>query len=150
MVDYLSGKPIEQVTEDDPLANLFSIHHGKALDNRFGFFFEKLEQHLSDPTRRHDFSIMLVDLDSFAKFNDTYGCPTADSLLEYLGQEITRSARSIDHVAKIDADQLPDFDAQDSGHGSQSCRGTIRALVKGSTIAMGTIRPNSLRRRPNH
>ena len=49
---------------------------------------------------------MLVDLDSFAKINDTYGCPTADSLLSYLGQEIAHSARSIDHVAKIDADQF--------------------------------------------
>lgn len=141
ITEYLSGKPIEQVTEDDPLANLFRFTMEKALDNRFGFF-EKLEQHLSDPTRQDDFSIMLVDLDSFSKINDTYGCPTADALLEYLGQEITRSARSIDHVAKIDADQFAILMPKTQAMGAKVVAERIRALVKGSTIAMGTIRPN--------
>ena len=55
--------------------------------------------------RRDDLSVMLVDLDSFSKINDTYGCPTADSLLQHLGTEIARSMRPLDHVARIDADQ---------------------------------------------
>jgi diguanylate cyclase (GGDEF)-like protein len=138
---FLQGAPPESPEEDDPLANLFRFTMEKTLDNRTGFF-EKLGEHLKDPNRRDDLSILIVDLDSFAKINDTYGCPTADSLLQYLGQEISRSMRAMDHVAKIDADQFALLLPKTQAMGAKVVAERIRSLVKGSTIAMGTIRPN--------
>ena len=85
---------------------------------------------------------MLVDLDSFSKINDTYGCPTADSLLQHLGTEIARSMRPLDHVARIDADQFALLLPKTQAMGGKVVAERIRSLVKGSTIAMGTIRPN--------
>lgn len=138
---FLQGLPQESPEEDDPLANLFRFTMEKTIDNRTGFI-EKLSEHLNDPNRRDDLSIMLVDLDSFAKINDTYGCPTADSLLQYLGQEISRSMRALDHVAKIDQDQFALLLPKTQAMGAKVVAERIRSLVKGSTIAMGTIRPN--------
>ena len=138
---FLQGDSPETPEEDDPLANLFRFTMEKTLDNRTGFF-EKLGEHLKDPNRRDDLSILIVDLDSFAKINDTYGCPTADSLLQYLGQEISRSMRAMDHVAKIDADQFALLLPKTQALGAKVVAERIRSLVKGSTIAMGTIRPN--------
>lgn len=139
--DVLDGKlPIIE-EEEDPLANLFRFAMEKSLDTRNGFL-DRLTEAINDPGRRDDLSVMLVDLDSFSKINDTYGCPTADSLLQHLGTEIARSMRPLDHVARIDADQFALLLPKTQAMGGKVVAERIRSLVKGSTIAMGTIRPN--------
>jgi diguanylate cyclase (GGDEF)-like protein len=139
--DVLDGKLPVVEEEADPLANLFRFTMEKTVANRNGFL-EKLDEALQDPRRSDDLSIMLVDLDSFSKINDTYGCPTADALLQHLGSEIARSMRPMDLVAKIDADQFALLMPKTQVMGGKVVAERIRALVKGSTIAMGTIRPN--------
>ena len=139
--DILEGKLPEIEEEEDPLANLFRFAMEKSVDNRNGFL-DKLTDALNDPRRTDDLSVMLVDLDSFAKINDTYGCPTADSLLQHLGTEIARSMRPMDQVARIDADQFALLLPKTQAMGGKVVAERIRSLVKGSTIAMGTIRPN--------
>lgn len=139
--DALAGKlPIIE-EEEDPLANLFRFTTEKSVETRTGFL-DKLTEALDDPTRREDVSVMLVDLDSFSKINDTYGCPTADALLQHLGSEIANSMRPIDQVARIDADQFALLLPKTQAMGGKVVAERIRSLVKGSTIAMGTIRPN--------
>jgi diguanylate cyclase (GGDEF)-like protein len=139
--DVLSGKLPILEEEEDPLANLFRFTMEKSVENRNGFL-DKLTEALNDPSRTDDLSVMLVDLDSFSKINDTYGCPTADSLLQHLVTEIARSMRPMDQVAKIDADQFALLLPKTQAMGGKVVAERIRSLVKGSTIAMGTIRPN--------
>ena len=140
--DALAGKlPIIEQEEEDPLANLFRFTMEKSVETRTGFL-DKLTAELNDPTRTYDLSVMLVDLDSFSKINNTYGCPTADALLQHLGTEIANSMRSMDQVAKIDADQFALLLPKTQAMGGKVVAERIRSLVKGSTIAMGTIRPN--------
>ncbi len=139
--DILDGKAPLVEEKEDPLANLFRFTTEKIVDSESGFL-ERLEVALQDDKRRHDLSIMLVDLDSFSKINDTYGCPTADALLKHLGTEIIRWMRPLDHVARIEADQFALLMPQTQAMGAKVVAERIRSLVKGSTIAMGTIRPN--------
>jgi len=50
--------------------------------------------------------------------------------------------RPIDQVARIDADQFALLLPKTQAMGGKVVAERIRSLVKGSTIAMGTIRPN--------
>lgn len=140
--DALNGVPPVLETEEDPLASLFRFTTDQSVDSRSGFL-DKLEVALQDPKRKDDLSVMLIDLDSFSKINDTYGCPTADALLHHLGIEIVRSMRPLDNVARIEADQFALLMPKTQAMGAKVVAERVRSLVKGSTIAMGTIRPNA-------
>ena len=139
--DVLDRKPPIIEEEDDPLANLFRFTTEKTVDTLNGFL-EQLNTAIQDPNRVEDLSLMLVDLDSFSKINNTYGYPTADALLQHLGAEIVSSMGPLDHVARIDADQFALLMPKTQVMGGKVVAERIRSLVKGSTIAMGTIRPN--------
>lgn len=136
-----SGKIRTMQEEEDPLAGLFKFTMERQIDNRVGFL-AKLEENLTDSSRKEDISIMLIDVDNFSKINDTYGFPTADALLQHLGQEIIKSMKVLDHVARIDADQFALLLPKTQAMGAKVVAERMRALVKASTIAMGTIRPN--------
>lgn len=125
---------------DDPFANLFQFSVEKILDNKAGFL-KKLDDKLNED-RDEPFSLILIDLDGFAKVNDAYGLPTADGLLEHLTQQIFKSMRSLDQIARINADQFGMILPKTQAMGAKVVAERIRSVVKASAIAMGTVRPN--------
>lgn len=138
--NILTPASIVTPEEDDPFSNLFQFSVEKLLDNKAGFL-KKLDERLNGD-REDPFSIILIDLDGFAKVNDAYGIPTADGLLGHLTQQIFDSMRTLDQVARINADQFGMILPKTQAMGAKVVAERIRAVVKQSAIAMGTVRPN--------
>jgi diguanylate cyclase (GGDEF)-like protein len=73
----------------DPLTNL---------PNRRAF--ERRMDELGDGT------LLMIDIDEFKAVNDRYGHPVGDSLLQSVGQAITKSLRPHDFAARIGGDEF--------------------------------------------
>ncbi len=75
------------------------------LPNR-SLFHEKLRQAVVRAARRNEtFAVMLLDLSSFNRFNDTLGHPMGDQILKTMGDRIVSCVSSKDLVARIDGDE---------------------------------------------
>ncbi len=71
----------------DELTGLFNKRH-----------FNEILRHESDRAKRysHPLSMIIMDIDNFKHFNDTYGHAEGDRVLEAMGQIIRMSIRSLD------------------------------------------------------
>jgi len=55
---------------------------------------------------KHEFSLALVDVNDFKKYNDTYGHQAGDRALSALGEAIKKAIRSIDIAARYGGDEI--------------------------------------------
>src|SRR6266508_1440815 len=68
---------------------------------------EALKQHLSRVTRHlHPLGIMMIDIDHFKNFNDTYGHAAGDLLLRELGQLLQRHIRGEDVACRYGGEEF--------------------------------------------
>ncbi len=51
-------------------------------------------------------SLLMIDLDHFKKFNDTYGHPTGDYILKQLSALLSKFVRSVDFVARYGGEEF--------------------------------------------
>ena len=52
------------------------------------------------------FAVMMLDLDSFKRFNDTQGHPAGDALLQAIAEAIVGSIRATDHAYRYGGDEF--------------------------------------------
>lgn len=100
------GTPIEnsrlysralQRSRLDELTGLFSRRH----------FEERLNEEISRHARKgSSFSIVILDLDAFKTYNDTYGHPTGDRLLQRIGQLLNTHIRTGDQAFRYGGDEF--------------------------------------------
>ena len=87
----------EQRARIDELTGLFNRRH----------FEERLKEEVSRHSRGGDvFSIFLLDLDNFKTYNDIYGHPSGDTLLNQIGRIIKRSIRDADQAFRYGGDEF--------------------------------------------
>ena len=94
---------LEQMATHDALTGLYNRRH----------FFEGLDKYMALAQRQNgSMSLVLVDLDRFKYFNDNYGHPAGDRLLEELASILSAITRQADTVARYGGDEfallLPD------------------------------------------
>ena len=107
-------------------------------------------------TLRRPLSLVMLDLDKFKTYNDTYGHPTGDKLLAELGKILQQSVRNIDFPARYGGEEfaiiLPECaaaealavaekirQAVESGHFPDSA-GTLTARITAS-LGVATYDP---------
>ena len=80
-----SYSKLEKLSITDKLTNLYNRRH----------FDEVLEREVLRARRlRHTLSLLFIDIDKFKHFNDTYGHPEGDKVLQRLGQIMKKRLRS--------------------------------------------------------
>ncbi len=88
---------LEKLSLTDPLTGI--------LNRRY--LNERLAEEISRFRRyKHSFSFMMVDVDGFKYYNDTFGHMTGDKVLKSLAGTISSSLRNIDIVARFGGDEF--------------------------------------------
>jgi diguanylate cyclase (GGDEF)-like protein len=94
-------KQIEDLAITDGLTNLFN--------HRYFQDCLKLEvQRMSRYENRHDIclSLLMIDVDHFKQYNDTYGHQAGDRVLNEMGQLLKNSLRKVDVVARYGGEEF--------------------------------------------
>lgn len=114
------------------------------LRNR-GAFNTRLDEEFDRAARHgHPLSVILMDVDHFKQFNDTFGHPAGDAVLRDVAAVLQRTARSTDLVARYGGEEfvlvLPDTDRA----GALAMAERVRSAVatgpwdkRGITVSVG-------------
>jgi diguanylate cyclase (GGDEF)-like protein len=90
----------------DRLKKLSITDHLTGLLNR-RYLHDRLEEELARSQRfNRQLSVLMVDLDGFKQYNDTFGHLAGDRILEAIAVVIMNSVRSIDIVARYGGDEF--------------------------------------------
>ncbi len=136
-------------------------HYEKALNSavvdwltglyNHGYFKKFLDLEIKKSIRqRYPISLIMMDIDNFKKFNDSYGHPIGDVILQELAQVIRKSVREVDLVARYGGDEfaivMPYSDREDGLKVAQRIDEAIRTVgfspkipIQGNqlTVSMG-------------
>lgn len=111
--------------------------------NRKGFY-ETLEKTVSETTGY--LSILIVDIDHFKKFNDTYGHIVGDKILRFIAKNMQKSVRGNDFTARIGGEEFAVILPKTPLLGAMTVAETLRASIsqlklekKAKSESLGTI-----------
>jgi len=121
----------EQRARIDELTGLFNRRH----------FEERLKEELARHSRYSAmFSLFLLDLDSFKTYNDLYGHPAGDELLNQIGRIIKNAIRGADQAFRYGGDEfiviLPHTDVDDAYTVAERVREQIAREMEAKEIAV--------------
>ena len=90
----------------------FELHEISIRDSLTGLYnrkylMETLDKEVSRSQRHsHSFSLLVIDIDHFKKYNDTYGHLAGDEVLRRLAAVFTESIRSSDYAARYGGEEF--------------------------------------------
>lgn len=96
-------------------------------------YFNRMLQHELERARRflQPMSLMILDIDKFKNFNDSYGHPTGDKALAEVAGVLKQSSRSIDHLTRYGGEEfaviLPNCDRAESIKAAERHRAAIES-----------------------
>ena len=127
-------------SDKDYYARLVVLDGLTGLYNR-RYFNELMILEFSKLKRSQDvFSLMMIDVDDFKKYNDTNGHPAGDKLLKDAAQVFKDSVRDIDSVCRYGGEEfsilLPQVDKENAKVIAERLRMQV-SLYTGSTISIG-------------
>jgi len=90
----------------DGLTDLYNHRH----------FHELLNQEMAPAIRYNlPLSLLLIDIDDFKKFNDSYGHPAGDQTLQYMARLFRENCRRVDHVCRYGGEEFAIIAPETSG-----------------------------------
>lgn len=107
----------------DPLTNLFN----------YRYFIQQLSREVSrDKRHRSHFSLILIDIDFFKKFNDTFGHQAGDTILRRLSKSLIKNTRTSDIVARYGGEEFaiicPELNQQEAYFVAEKLRQIIAKI----------------------
>jgi diguanylate cyclase (GGDEF)-like protein len=161
MAAQLSQRERELVATNDRLTVIASIDMLSGLANRRGFQsrldFEWMKAHQYDS----ELSLLMIDVDHFKLYNDTYGHPEGDACLTRLGETLSGiAADTMGFAARYGGEEfcllLPNVDANRAREIGEAVRSAVQALAlphrtsshQHVTVSVGvaSTRPNDKQR----
>ncbi|MHB8946502.1 MAG: GGDEF domain-containing protein [Bacillota bacterium] len=123
---------VKELASRDSVTGLFN--HGE--------FFRLLRREVVRATSLHrKLSVLMLDVDEFKRFNDTYGHLSGDAALRDLGRELRAAIRERDQAARYGGEEFaviaPDTDAEQGLEMARRIRDRISAL--GQLLALPTV-----------
>ncbi len=94
---YDQTEELKKLSITDPLTGIYNRRY---LNRRLSEEITRYNRY------KHPFSFMMLDLDRFKEYNDTFGHIAGDNLLKVLAQVIEKSLRSIDIAARFGGDEF--------------------------------------------
>lgn len=103
------------------------------------FFQERLEEEILRAGRYHaDLGILLIDVDHFKKFNDTYGHPAGDEILKAIAGFIKQSVRVTDLLARYGGEEFAVLLLQSGYQTSYNVAQRIRQSIADASFSLGS------------
>jgi diguanylate cyclase (GGDEF)-like protein len=114
---------LERLSVTDRLTELYN----------HGYFQQRLEEEIGRAERfGHVLSLIMIDIDDFKAFNDTYGHPRGDRVLRSVSDAITRTLREIDFAARYGGEEfvvvLPETDVEGARAVAERIRVEVESL----------------------
>jgi len=101
------------------------------------FFQESLVKEIHRHERtRSSFSLVMLDIDNFKAFNDTYGHPVGDEILKGLVDELISNVRDLDIVARYGGEEFALILPETSGARARDVSRRLRGLVAAREFIM--------------
>jgi len=129
------------------LENLQLLHklkEGAVRDNLTGlythkFFEERLNEEILSAGRfQTSFGLLLLDIDHFKRYNDTYGHQAGDEVLIRFSQVLQKLARSVDLVARYGGEEFTLLIPQVSADQTRAMAEQIRQAIEAEVFQFGT------------
>jgi diguanylate cyclase (GGDEF)-like protein len=79
---------------------LTGLHNHRALQERLGYEFQRSQRYHAD------LSMVMLDVDHFKQFNDSFGHPAGDRVLQQVAAVLRSSARATDYVARYGGEEF--------------------------------------------
>jgi len=130
--NYLLYSKLSQLAITDGLTGLYNHRHFQGL----------LKNELARAARySYPIGLLLLDIDHFKIFNDTYGHQVGDEVLKAVANTINRNVRSTDAVARYGGEEmtiiLPHTTLDSAGYVAEKIRRAVESLelpVEGKTV----------------
>jgi len=111
------NKELHELSITDSLTGLYNRKH----------LMETLDKEVARSKRhKHDFVVLVVDIDDFKEYNDTYGHLAGDEVLSRLASVFKKSVRSCDYVARYGGEEfilvLPEIGPKDGVKAAERIR----------------------------
>lgn len=95
LTNYMYLNKITKLADSDPLTGLYVRR----------YFFDRLIEEI-EQKKVSQLTLMMIDIDHFKKFNDTYGHLLGDKILRDLGEFLKESTRDNDVVARYGGEEF--------------------------------------------
>ena len=117
-------RQLKYLTITDPMTGIYNYRH----------FVQTLDYEISRSKRyERNLSFLMIDVDKFKNYNDSFGHLEGDQLLKSIAKAIQQNVRESDVVCRYAGDEfaviLPEADAKQAGMVAEKIRKTICALA---------------------
>ena len=121
------------VEANQRLEQLAAMDGLTGLKNRRAFEDRLVEEVARTRRHGHPLSLVLLDIDHFKSYNDTFGHPKGDEVLRNVGRLLSHTMRDTDFAARYGGEEfaiiLPNTDTE----GSQQVAERLRQVIEGAT-----------------
>ncbi|MDP2647063.1 MAG: diguanylate cyclase [Desulfobacterales bacterium] len=123
---------LKNLSITDELTRLFNSRH----------FYRQMELEV-DRSRRYDhpLSLLLLDIDKFKDYNDTFGHLAGDKTLHFVAQNIMQGLRKMDSAYRFGGEEFTVILPETVGSNAEKVAERIRAAIQGKALPIKADRP---------